>query len=213
MLNETDYDKHYIKTTISSKDTSLQKIKIEEREVKDEEKLFTGKLLGMKTSLDHSKVLEGLSNVENNEANESKKGTESGLNTQNSIDGKEKSSRYKGSLFKTSFPIVAKTKSSFKQSVNHDNLAKFYCPYCEHCNNMKDQNLDMHMQSLSQANIVINKGFEYIVSNLKQFDKTAIDLFSFTDRTIDGMTKDEKLIVKDKEKNDINEDVIEVSKA
>ena len=125
------------------------------------------------------------------------------------VDDKKQNQR--NSLFKTSFPLIAKHKENHtRSSLNYDVVNKHYCPYCEHCNIMKDQNLENHMHSLAQANVIINKGFDFIVQNLKYFDKSAIDLFSFSEMTIEDIIKDDRVAPKEKAANDINEDVIEV---
>lgn len=37
----------------------------------------------------------------------------------------------------------------------------YYCPHCEHCNNIKDENLDKYI-AMKDAKNIIKKGFEYI---------------------------------------------------
>jgi hypothetical protein len=175
--------------------------------------LFGNKLNAYKTVTNNINLVnfsDGEINTENDVKSTEELGKESVLNQTSVFD--EKKSLQKNSLFKTAFPLIGKPKEGAltRSTLNYDNVNKFFCPYCEHCNNMRDKHLENHMHSLSQANVIINKGFDYIVQNLKFFDKSAIDLFSFTERTIDEMIKDDKMVPMEKITSDINEDVIEV---
>ena len=40
----------------------------------------------------------------------------------------------------------------------------FYCPHCEHCNNIKDENLEKYF-SMKEAKNIIKTGFNYILEN------------------------------------------------
>jgi len=128
------------------------------------------------------------------------------------IDSLESRRLSKNLLFKTSFPISGDKNDNLRnrQSVAYENVNKFFCPYCDHCNNMKDQNLEKHMQNLLQANVIINKGFDYMVKNLKFYDKTVIELFSFTENNIEEIIKDDKPYKYDKITKDDKEDIFEV---
>ncbi len=66
------------------------------------------------------------------------------------------------------------------------------------------------MQNLLQANVIINKGFDYMVKNLKFYDKTVIELFSFTENNIEDIIKDDKHYKNDKITKDDKEDIFEV---
>lgn len=118
----------------------------------------------------------------------------------------------KNVLFKTTLENNSEKKSSPKkmQSVVFDQSTKFFCPYCDHCNDIKDKNLDNHIQNLNKANVIINKGFDYLVRNLKSYDKTVFDLFSFTDNNIEDIIKDEKPYNNDKLQSEIKENIFEV---
>ena len=112
------------------------------------------------------------------------------------------------SLFKTFFPIVTSIDNSIgnkKGAIKNEYINKFFCPFCNHCNNLKEQFQDSFINSLSHANNIINKGFDYIVQNLKTFDKNAIDFLSFTDQN-----GNEKILNTDNNTQDNNEDFINV---
>ena len=40
---------------------------------------------------------------------------------------------------------------------------KFYCPYCTHCNSMKDENLEYYICTIRESKNIINKGFDYLI--------------------------------------------------
>lgn len=62
-----------------------------------------------------------------------------------------------------------------RKSIAYENMNKFFFPYCDYCNNTNNQNLEKHMENLLLANNIINKGFDYIVKNLKFYDKTVVE--------------------------------------
>ena len=60
---------------------------------------------------------------------------------------------------------------------------KFYCPFCEHCNNIKDANLDSYIYTIRESKNIINRGFDYIIhSNILS------DLDIFKDNKKNGMS-------------------------
>jgi hypothetical protein len=59
------------------------------------------------------------------------------------------------------FPdLLFKTKNSFTNQNQ-----KLYCPYCEHCNSIKDENLDDFISFTRESKSILNKGFEYIINS------------------------------------------------
>ena len=123
--------------------------------------------------------------------------------------------RVKSTIFKTEFPVIPNIKDTSRNkslSNHHDNVKKFFCPFCEHCNIIKDHYLENHINSISQANLVINKGFDYIIQNLKLYEKKATDLFNFNDKSLNEKIKDEKIFSKEKMtlQDNSSEDIIEV---
>ena len=122
-----------------------------------------------------------------------------------------------------SFPVIQNKKEiqMNKTVINHETANKFFCPFCNHCNKLKDNDYDNYIYNLSQANTIINKGFDYIIQNLKNFDKNGIDLFSNNYNSITDLKeeniKDENKYTRDRDKsfqdssNVSNEDVIHVT--
>jgi hypothetical protein len=59
------------------------------------------------------------------------------------------------------FPdLMFKTRNTFS-----NNNQKLYCPFCEHCNSIKDENLDNFIAYTKESKSIINKGFEYILNS------------------------------------------------
>ena len=119
-------------------------------------------------------------------------------------------------ITRSTFPAISSKKENQanKTIINHENINKFFCPFCEHCNNLKDTEYDNYTYNLSQANTIINKGFDYIIQNLKNFDKNCIDLFSNSYGSLldykDENIKDENNY--SQENNNVhNEDIINVN--
>ena len=122
-----------------------------------------------------------------------------------------------------SFPVIQNKKEiqMNKTVINHETANKFFCPFCNHCNKLKDNDYDNYTYNLSQANTIINKGFDYIIQNLKNFDKNGIDLFSNNYNSITDLKeeniKDENKYTRDRDKsfqdssNVSNEDLIYVT--
>lgn len=90
-----------------------------------------------------------------------------------------------------------------RDSINADhtinltkNSLKHYCPFCEHCNEIKDSNLDKYLIYTKEAKSIINKGFEYILnSNLLKNQKEIFsdyDLADFTKKDEDFSAKNKK---------------------
>ena len=70
------------------------------------------------------------------------------------------------------FNTISRNKLTIKDSINSEktkNLTisaqKHYCPFCEHCNVIKDNNLDKYLVYTKEAKNIINKGFEYILNS------------------------------------------------
>ena len=180
-------------------------VRIEDRDVSEETKLFGNKLIKKNIN----KILFNFSDGEinsdvdlgNNDI------TKDIIFNYSDVDEKKHA---KSPVFKTDFPIITNKKDLTvnKSRTNKNEIKnKFFCPYCEHCNNIKDQFLENHIQSLARANITINRGFEYIMQNLKFFDKNAIDLFSFHEKTMEDSSNKDKTV---HDNNNNSADIIEV---
>ena len=60
---------------------------------------------------------------------------------------------------------------------NNINVPSFFCPYCEHCNQIDDPYLDSHIQSTRESKSILTNRFEYVIkSNLLKSKK--INLFN-----------------------------------
>jgi len=42
---------------------------------------------------------------------------------------------------------------------------KFYCPYCEHCNVLKEEQMEKYIFSIKEAKNIVNKAFEFITTS------------------------------------------------
>jgi len=208
-LNSVDREKETYKNTLSTRDNDFP---VKNEDLKIEKKL-TEKRLNEAKHTNLKGILTNRSEEFNNFSdtksvfNLKKKDKKLTIN-----DPIESHIHTKNSIFKTSFHETNVNSETLKKrkSLTLESMNKFFCPYCEHCSNLKDQNLDTHMQNLIQANVVINKGFDYMVKSIKFYDKTVIDLFSFTDNNIDEILKDEKHVKADNEPKLIKESIFEV---
>lgn len=62
-----------------------------------------------------------------------------------------------------SFPVNSdKFDLSPKKSLFTENK-KFFCPFCEHCNKIKDDNLDTYVCTINESKNIINRGFNFII--------------------------------------------------
>ena len=74
--------------------------------------------------------------------------------------------------------ITVKDKDSFQNTKMHSAVGdKFYCPFCSHCNTIKDENLEYYIYVIRDSKNIINKGFDYIIhsdilSNLDIFKES-----------------------------------------
>ena len=64
-------------------------------------------------------------------------------------------------------PIKFSFDNSISKSVNKDqnlqNDRKFYCPICQHCNQLKDEFFDDHLVKIKESKSIITKGLEHII--------------------------------------------------
>ena len=80
---------------------------------------------------------------------------------------------------------------------------KFYCPVCEHCNVIKEPNLEKYLLYIKESKSIINKGFEYILNSNLIKNKTDI----FSDFDLIDFTKNDEIqpssdnLVKNNKKN------------
>ena len=63
----------------------------------------------------------------------------------------------------TNFTLRKSTSPVKKPNLGFED--KFYCPFCEHCNNIKDENLEKYIYTIKESKTIINKGFEYIINS------------------------------------------------
>lgn len=208
-LPNLDLEKEYIKSTIFSRNNDFHN-RTEEKDISQNKNYYKTKILYDKERSTRRSQTEF--DDEHKNTIDIKNSTQMNNNTNLNLDQLESKRLSKNLLFKTSLPIPMSKNDNLKnrKSFAHENMSKFFCPYCDHCNNFKDQNLEKHMQNLLQANVIINKGFDYMVKNLKFYDKTVIELFSFTDNNIEDIIKEDKPVLNDKNKIDDKEDIFEV---
>ena len=64
-----------------------------------------------------------------------------------------------------------------KSNIEHKtNSTVFYCPFCEHCNNKKNNVLEEHMRSLHEAKHIINRGLEIYILETQKINQN-VDIF------------------------------------
>jgi len=85
----------------------------------------------------------------------------------------------------------------FNEKILKNKKDGFYCPHCEHCNNISDDNLDKHLEIIKGKNI-IRKLFDYIVNHVN------IENNPFLDFTSHKQEKDVKIENKNKSTNNDN---------
>ena len=78
-------------------------------------------------------------------------------------------------LNNNNFNINKEESSFFQHNKNllHKNSNNFYCPHCDHCNNIKDENLEKYL-NMKEAKNIVKKSLEYIVYNY-QTDQSYLD--------------------------------------
>lgn len=66
-------------------------------------------------------------------------------------------------------PVKSSFDSHISKSINKEhnitNERKFYCPFCQHCNQLKDDYLDDHIYLIRESRSVITKGLEHIIQS------------------------------------------------
>ena len=74
------------------------------------------------------------------------------------------------------------TDKSFFASTNENRINnQFYCPFCDHCNNLKDSKLEEYIWAINESKNLINKGVEYILKS-KFLEQNNLDFFNLSDK-------------------------------
>jgi hypothetical protein len=61
--------------------------------------------------------------------------------------------------------LAEKSKLLLSKKVLANGNTKFYCPFCQHCNQMNDDNLEQNIIILRESKNILTKGLEFIVNN------------------------------------------------
>ena len=83
---------------------------------------------------------------------------------------------------------------------------KFFCPFCEHCNNLKDDTLDKFISYTYESKSILNKGFEYILNSGLLKTKSEI----FAEAEINNTKRQEEFYYEEPENNKKNKVVFDI---
>ena len=69
---------------------------------------------------------------------------------------------------------------------NHKRDNPFYCPFCDHCNNLKDSRLEDNIRVMYESKSFINKAFEFTLKT-NILENNNLDLFNLNDKITDNI--------------------------
>jgi hypothetical protein len=71
-------------------------------------------------------------------------------------------------------------KNSFLK-MSTQNIKQFYCPHCQHCNEVKDDRLEEYFSILKESKSIISKTLDFIINN-NMMENFNLDFFSTKDK-------------------------------